>query len=252
MPSSYTSGSYRTPEEEFCALHRSLTFAVSRLHSLIETFPEVIAPLIPKLEHLPILFNETVDLKPFKKLRIGYHLIPSKNPRKKARPDSTEYNKEALQLITRIESMRRSRNVRKTFLRDCENHFFAENVESMDATRRMARSLLIDYEARERKRLRKIRLFERIDGFLGKNPSKALMDFIEGAREVPNLCPESAQIWREKGLQLFNLTYNKPEDRPEFLTGDKDASTSRKRSVIRERIGKSILSLAGATYSTEK
>ena len=61
--------------------------------------------LVHRSEAFPVLFNETVDLKPYRNLRIGYERITDcKNPRK--RSGTSPFSPYAFQLFLRLEYLR--------------------------------------------------------------------------------------------------------------------------------------------------
>lgn len=185
----------------------------------------------PKAETFPILFNELVDLVPYRELQIGYlRETDAKNPKK--RSGDSAFSPYALQLYRRLEYLRaEQRALRKGKAREFRksSHFYRL------------------FDSVPNKAFRKHRALTAEDFELRTKIHRAVPNDCGLVEQLPPLSKTTAKQWASCAKALFKVAFPRPESISSLASSISDSDIvyeSQIRSQIVERIGRAVVALA--------
>jgi hypothetical protein len=182
-------------------------------------------------ETFPVLFNETVDLEPYRKLKIGYRRIADcKNPRK--RSGASPFSPYALQLFRRIEYLR------------------AEQIAIRQGTEQEFRESMQFYVAFDSVPTRGVRAPRNLpdEEFELRTKIHQAAPSTPGLlAELPPLTKASAGQWAERAKELFLIAFPNPAKIASLRHAVRNPNIqyeSEIRAQIVTRIGRAVVALA--------
>jgi hypothetical protein len=190
-----------------------------------------------KAKTFPVLFNEAVDLEPYRTLQIGYrNLADCKNPKK--RSGTSPFSPYALQLFRRIDYLR----AEQIAIRQGTVHEFRESMQFYSAfdsvpTRR--------FRAHQNLPAEEFDLRSKIHRAVPIRP--ALL------AELPEMTKSSARVWADRAKELFLIAFPDPAKIAPLRHAVRNPNIryeSEIRAQIVARIGRAVLALANAGNPT--
>jgi hypothetical protein len=184
-----------------------------------------------KAKTFPVLFNEAVDLEPYRTLQIGYrNLADCKNPKK--RSGTSPFSPYALQLFRRIEYLRAEQaairqGTEKEFRNATEFYVAFESVPN--PAFRAHRDLSVEE-------------FE-----LRTKIHRAVPDNLAQLAGLPPLTKASARQWADCAKRLFQIAFPNPAKIASLSHAVRNPNNqyeSQIRAQIVSRIGRAVLALA--------
>jgi len=185
----------------------------------------------PRRKEFPILFNELVDLAPYRGLQIGYLLKESKNP--KLRGGKSAFSPYALQLVRRLEFLAAEQKAMRLGRIEVFHKSLAYRRYQLDSVPNRTSKLHRDLSEEE---------FS-----MRKLIHSAAPEDIELLAGIPPLAKATKDQWMRLSKAFFKKVFPKPEELTSLSISINDSDIiheSQIRAQIVVRIGRAVGALA--------